>query len=318
VPVQFEFIKKLNDRFICKEWLAVQPSKGFIMPGDKCDLALEVHVLKTSAGPLTCGQDQMYDILVLHLVGGKDIFVTVSGNYRKSCFGASIDALCKMTVPIAELSVADLMAYEGFPSKSVKDGDVAEGEKSQNEPYPVPKELWFLCDLITNLGFEADNIFLTPGKRSELLAIRDWLDTGLPVGAPPGVSVHSAAEALVIFLQALRESVVPSGSATRRCLDAAPNYLHAKQAAASELPSRHLAVFQYVTAFLREVLRHAERNGSDPKILAALFGGVLVRGDPGGVPAMGGLRARTQQQLLEQKKTRFVYHFLVNDPADDS
>ena len=35
VPVQFEFIKKLNDKSICKSWLSVEPSSGFIMPGDK-------------------------------------------------------------------------------------------------------------------------------------------------------------------------------------------------------------------------------------------------------------------------------------------
>ena len=35
VPVQFEFIKKLNDKSICKPWLSVEPSSGFIMPGDK-------------------------------------------------------------------------------------------------------------------------------------------------------------------------------------------------------------------------------------------------------------------------------------------
>ena len=38
------------------------------------------------------------------MVGGKDIFVTVSGTYKKSSFGASIEALCRLTVPISELS----------------------------------------------------------------------------------------------------------------------------------------------------------------------------------------------------------------------
>jgi len=135
--------------------------------------------------------------------------------------------------------------------------------------------------------------------------------------------VYSAAEALVLFLESLREPVVPPGSATRRCLDASPTYVHAKQMVASSLPLRHRSVFEYVTAFLREVLRHANQNGSEAKILAALFGGILLRGDAGdgllgGGGVSGGLRARTrtQQQLLEQKKTRFVYHFLVNDPDE--
>jgi inositol polyphosphate 5-phosphatase INPP5B/F len=34
VPVQFEFIKKLDDRSFCKEWLNIEPYLGFIMPGN--------------------------------------------------------------------------------------------------------------------------------------------------------------------------------------------------------------------------------------------------------------------------------------------
>lgn len=90
----------------------------------------------------------MYDILVLHLVNGKDIFVTVSGTYQKSCFGASINALCRMTVPISELSPGEVVDYERDDSKAGRIED----------PYPVPKELWFLCDLITSLGLESENM----------------------------------------------------------------------------------------------------------------------------------------------------------------
>ena len=77
VPVQFAFIKKLNDKTVCKPWLSVKPVSNFIMPGDKCDIDIEIYVNKKTAGDLNCGQDQLYDILVLHLHGGKDIFVTV-------------------------------------------------------------------------------------------------------------------------------------------------------------------------------------------------------------------------------------------------
>lgn len=111
----------------------------------------------------------MYDILVLHLIGGKDIFITVSGEYVKSSFGASISALCRMTVPIAELSVKQLVDLEK--------GQVTKAQEEE-EPYPVPKELWFLCDLITTLGMGQEQIFMQPGLRSEILSLRDWLDTG--------------------------------------------------------------------------------------------------------------------------------------------
>lgn len=49
------------------------------MTGEKCDIKLEVFVDKKSAFKLNSGEDKLYDILVLHLEGGKDIFITVTG-----------------------------------------------------------------------------------------------------------------------------------------------------------------------------------------------------------------------------------------------
>ncbi len=304
VPVQFQFIKKLNDKSICKPWLTVEPSMGSIMPGEKSDIALEIYVDKTTAGALTCGHDQMYDILVLHLVGGKDIFITVSGEYKRSCFGASIDALCKMTVPIAEVPVGTLMEYEGVSKPT--------SSSTESEPYPVPKELWFLCDMITSLGLHMENLFLQPGMRSEILALRDWLDTGLPAQSP-SVSIHSAAEALLMFLESLREPIVPHAMYAA-CLESAPNYLQCQQVVA-QLPPHHKQVFAYMTAFLQEVVRHAVKQGIDPKVLARVFSGIFLR-DPPGSSLGSGLRMRPNQELLENKKARFIYHFIVQEPQD--
>ena len=63
VPVQFEFIKKHNDKTVFKPWLGVEPAAGFVMPGDKVDIKLEVFVGKKTAGDLNSGQNQLYDIL---------------------------------------------------------------------------------------------------------------------------------------------------------------------------------------------------------------------------------------------------------------
>lgn len=48
--------------------------------GAKCDITLEVLVDKRSAYKMNSGQEKLYNILVLHLEGGKDIFITVTGN----------------------------------------------------------------------------------------------------------------------------------------------------------------------------------------------------------------------------------------------
>ena len=69
---------------------------------------------KNTAQLFNNGQEKngLYDILVLHLNGGKDIFITVSGNYIRSCFGASIEALVQLTVPIAELDPGQVTSLE--------------------------------------------------------------------------------------------------------------------------------------------------------------------------------------------------------------
>jgi len=46
-----------------------------------------VFVDKKSAFKLNSGEDKLYDILVLHLEGGKDIFITVTGTLHYLCQG---------------------------------------------------------------------------------------------------------------------------------------------------------------------------------------------------------------------------------------
>lgn len=48
--------------------------------GEKCDTRFEIYVDKRSACKLNSGEDKLYDILILHLEGGKDIFITVTGS----------------------------------------------------------------------------------------------------------------------------------------------------------------------------------------------------------------------------------------------
>lgn len=64
---------------------------------------------KRSAAALNVGKDTLYDILVLHLEGGKDIFVTIAGDYIRSVFGCSITALVNMTEPIRSIEPGKLI-----------------------------------------------------------------------------------------------------------------------------------------------------------------------------------------------------------------
>lgn len=64
--------------------------------GEKVDIRLEIN--------LESDEKDLEDILVLHLNGGKDMFIIVSGTGEKSCFTTSMEALCRAPVPIMYLT----------------------------------------------------------------------------------------------------------------------------------------------------------------------------------------------------------------------
>ncbi|KAJ8669739.1 hypothetical protein QAD02_000998 [Eretmocerus hayati] len=298
VPVEFEFIKKLDDTSYCKEWLTITPYTDFIMPGQKCDIKLEVCVDKRSAWKFNCGDDKLYDILVLHLVNGKDIFITVTGTYERSCFGCSMEALVHIPVPIREVPVGRIVELECNRNVS-------------QDPYSVPKEIWLLVDRLYRHGIKTPGLFETQGIHSEVLAIRDWLDIGSQDPMPG--SVHSVAEALLLLLDSTPEPLVPY-NLHNICLTAAASYLQCKQIV-MQLPEIRRTVFLYICAFLQELLSHTQDNGLDAKTLASLFGSFFLR-DP---PKSGddrNQRSKTTQATFDRKKAAFVYHFLVNDQSD--
>lgn len=293
VPVKFEFIKKLEDPNYCKEWLNIEPYLGDVIPGDKCEIKVEVRVDKKSAYKLNSGHDQLYDILVLHLEGGKDIFITVTGTYERSCFGTSLETLASIKEPIREVSVGTIIEKE-------KKKDV--GSPVENT-YAVPKEVWFLVDHLYRYGTKTKHLFVQPGLHSEIYDIRDWLDNGSQDPLPG--TVYSVAEALLLLLDSCPEPVIPYDKHSI-CLNSASNYLQCKQVIQG-LSYHRKNVFIYLCAFLRELLLHADDNGLDVKTLATLFGGIFLRDRP------HNSRGRITQQQMDRKKSTFVSHFLVND-----
>jgi inositol polyphosphate 5-phosphatase INPP5B/F len=158
------------------------------LTGDKCDILLEVFVDKKSASKLNSGDDKLYDILVLHLEGGKDIFITVTGTYQRSCFGLSIEALVFMPLPVREVALRKLMDLVGsinyclivsiIELKNVQENMAVDDPPKEQSPLPVPKEIWFLVDHLYKYGLDQQHLFEHPGLHTELVLIRDWLDEG--------------------------------------------------------------------------------------------------------------------------------------------
>ncbi|EFX84231.1 hypothetical protein DAPPUDRAFT_209751 [Daphnia pulex] len=309
VPVQYEFIKKHRDSNYCKPWLACEPYTGFLMPGDNSYITLEVLVDKRTAWSLNSGLDELYDILVLHLDGGKDIFITVSGQYQKSCFGCSIEALIQMHQPISQVPPETVCQYEKAAYPSVDPGNDSD---SKQPVLAVPKELWFILDELYRRGMDTPGLFEQPGLSSEIAAIRRTLDDSLPDTLPG--SVHSVAESLLIFLETLKEPIIPFGL-TQKALDGCTAFASCKMVYTS-LPLSHQHVFKHIISFLKEVLLHSNKNGLDAKTLVALFGSAMIRLPPPKYPLGSSISLSQNQPHLDRKRTTFIHHFLVNDLDD--
>uniref|UniRef100_A0A8C1R898 phosphoinositide 5-phosphatase n=1 Tax=Cyprinus carpio TaxID=7962 RepID=A0A8C1R898_CYPCA len=289
VPCQFEFIPKLDEPTYCKPWLTANPAKGFLAQGTSVDIDLEVFVNRSTAPELNSGQQQLEDILVLHLERGKDYFISVTGNYLPSCFGSSLSTLCLLREPIQDM-----------PLETIRELVRSLSNPETDKPQDIPKEIWMMVDHLFRYAKKQEELFQQPGLRGEFEEIRDCLDTG-SLDTLPG-SNHSVAEALLLFLDALPDPVIPF-SFYPQCLDCCSDSSRCRQII-SVLPQCHKNVFNYLIAFLQELLKHSAHNRLDVSILASIFAGLL-------------LRSPTKQDLTEKRKVKeFVQHFLVQTPSD--
>uniref|UniRef100_A0A7N6ATV5 phosphoinositide 5-phosphatase n=1 Tax=Anabas testudineus TaxID=64144 RepID=A0A7N6ATV5_ANATE len=287
VPCQFEFIQKPNEPTYCKPWLTANPYKGFIAQGGSVDIELEIFVNRTTAPELNFGKQMIEDILVLHLERGKDYFISVTGNYLPSCYGTPINLLCQLREPIQDMTQETLRKLVSVLMWRI----VLNTEK----PLDIPKELWMMVDHLFRNAIKQEDIFQQPGLRSELAEIRDCLDTGMPDSLPG--SNHSVAEALLLFLDSLPEPVVPYHF-YQQCLESCSNASQCEKVI-SMLPQCHQNVFNYLAAFLRELLKNSASNRLDVNILATIFASLL-------------LRSPMKQDFAEKRKTQeFFQHFLI-------
>ncbi|XP_048815278.1 inositol polyphosphate 5-phosphatase OCRL isoform X3 [Lagopus muta] len=295
VPCHFSFIPKLSDKQYCKPWLRAEPCGGYLEPNESVDISLDVYVSKDSVTLLNSGEDKIEDILVLHLDRGKDYFLTISGSYLPSCFGTSLEALCRMRQPIREVPVTKLIDLE----KSVLQIGFLNSEDASEMPLQMPKEIWLLVDHLYKHACHQEDLFQTPGMQEELQQIIDCLDTSIPETIPG--SNHSVAEALLIFLEALPEPVI-CYELYQRCLDCSHDSRLCRQVI-SQLPRCHRSVFRYLISFLRELLKYSEDNNVSATMIATLFTSLLLR------PPPNLMTKQTQQD--RQRAINFLYGFLL-------
>ena len=217
-------------------------------PGEALNVVLELVVdgldlLKS----LNDHQEELHDVLVLHVSGGRDHFLTISATWMASCFGRTIDELVRvpdggvrsLPSPSPKTKSEDSQADETTPNavKQVVSLMLAENPVR----WAAPKELYKLTEEIEDLTERAvadwemkAKVFnesppwlnelawpfrpATEGLHSRnhdlALGIREALDNGKPLKSAfeSDVSVvqrlEALADTLLDFLTSLRDGIV--------------------------------------------------------------------------------------------------------------
>ncbi|XP_059223938.1 type II inositol 1,4,5-trisphosphate 5-phosphatase [Stomoxys calcitrans] len=266
MPVSFEFKRKdapLND--ICEKWLRVEPSSEHLMIDSTKSIRVKLMANADSITGLlqkirTTNWKFDFDILILQVKNGPHIFITVTGEYKPSCFGLSMETLCRTNRPLCE-----------YDQQQVKE---LMNDESPEFRVTMPREFFLLIDYLHKQGpnvegaFSLNSLEFSHAKNIEFNSIRDWLDTWSNSDFPG--TPHAAAEALLMLLnlpeKPLLDPHVEELLKTNTTAEA--------MELVSLLSSPKRNVFVHLCMFLREGI---ERKYYNAMHVATIFGRVLLR-----------------------------------------
>lgn len=213
-----------------------------------------------SAANLNVGPSHLEHTLILHTALGKDHFISITGDYERTCFANDLTWLARLPGPIRALRNLDQL----LPA---------------DHAMSAPREVMRLIKWIMTHATDVEGLFIISGEDELKQGIRDCLDTGAEFKSLNPIKHKAAAlafaDTLLEFLEVLPNPVFPFA-------------LHAKCVQVStkeeafelldELPSVSLNVWISVTALLHYI---TQQPASKPNIdrLVAVFASTLLRGD---------------------------------------
>lgn len=114
----------------CAPWIRIKPQHGILMPGESRDISFFFYVDSQTGPSLNLQPDRLEDIVVIHVDGGRDHFVHLSGSFRRTPFCQPLSEACAY-----ETSLGDDKRYRR-----------------------IPETVWRLVDFIIHHGIETVKI----------------------------------------------------------------------------------------------------------------------------------------------------------------
>lgn len=296
LPVEFSFKEKTEtDMRICEDWISIDPCYGTLITGRSLSIRVKIHIKSETVWRVIKKQGSHLgkiplDILVLHVKNGRDIFITVMGEYKPSCFGLPVETLCRLDKPIVDMQWSELTEIQ---------------MKSTTEPFKItmPREIFLLIDYLYRVGMQEINLFQLERSfkvNDNINEIRDWLDSCGAAEEFPGTP-HTAAEALLMLLES-------SGNPLIHPLDLNvlnPDYpFELCLRAIHKLSTPRKNVFLYLTMFLHEFIE--QNRNANIEVIAKLFGMILIR-------SSHDIHGLQRKNFIKRFLSRGIFNFARNE-----
>eukprot|EP01080_Neovahlkampfia_damariscottae_P010168 gene10168-2588_t len=184
IPVNFSFIPKIDEIEITRPWCSIEPIEGFLDIENEIEIQFTCKINSNVSNLLIQKKEKLEDILVLKVENAGDYFIIVDGKFIPSCFGSSIEYLCKLG------------------NNSVIQNQIAKEEERSN----VPKELISLIEKIKTSNISDLFIEGKESTTSEINDIKNLLDNGKDLKHWKG-SINSLFDCLIQFLDSLGNQI---------------------------------------------------------------------------------------------------------------
>ena len=81
----------------------------YLFTEEEVSIGMTVFIESEMAARFINESEKLEDIIVLHLDGGKDFFISITGNFLQTCFGSSLETLIHVHSYIRDVPTAELL-----------------------------------------------------------------------------------------------------------------------------------------------------------------------------------------------------------------